>query len=449
MKKPLPDEFVHALKLATTTDGDALIRALDDEAPVSIRVNPRKKNEWGSPKPVPWCADGYYLPERPVFTRDPIFHAGGYYVQEASSMFLEQILKHAQLETACALDLCAAPGGKSTQLASLMGDAGLLVCNEAIRNRCGMLLENLTKWGHGNTIITHNDPADFNRLPGFFDLVMVDAPCSGEGMFRKDPEAREHWSRSHVVHCAQRQARILEAVWPALKSEGMLIYSTCTFNETENERQLLALQQHHDFDSVRIPIDPQWHIVETRVNGIYGYRFFPGLVQGEGFFVSVLRKTDAALTPHMTGGGKNSNPRFNPAKKIQMPWLEDSFPCEWLSFRDQVVVVPQNRIREIEMIASCLTVLRTGTHVGMIKQNKIVPEHDLAMSVHVSSSIPRIELDHEQALQYLRKEGLDHLPGSKGFHLVTYLQQPLGWVNHLGNRFNNLYPSEWRIRLRS
>ena len=451
MNKPLPDQFVSSLKQAFGPDGDHLIHALDTDPPVSIRVNPLKNNGWNLSDlaSVPWSSSGYYLNDRPVFTLDPLFHAGGYYVQEASSMFLEHVLNQLKLEYACALDVCAAPGGKSTLLASRLGDTSLLVCNEAIRSRCSMLMENLTKWGHGNTLVTHNDPADFQQMPGFFDLVVVDAPCSGEGMFRKDPEARAQWSPGHVAHCAMRQSRILADVWPCLKENGILIYSTCTFNDTENEQQLRTFRNGHLFESVRIPTLPDWNILETHVDGIHGYRFFPGRVRGEGFFLSVLRKKEPSPAATFERLSKKRNPVFASYSEKRMPWLTDAFACEWVTFRDQLLAIPSNWITEIEAMATRLTMLRVGTGLGAIKHNKVAPSHDLALSIHVAPDVPRIELDIHQALLYLRRESIQTPEVAKGYYLVTFQQQPLGWINHLGKRINNLYPSDWRIRLQS
>jgi 16S rRNA C967 or C1407 C5-methylase (RsmB/RsmF family)/NOL1/NOP2/fmu family ribosome biogenesis protein len=449
MKNLLPEAFVESVNASAWMNSALLIPALDADAPVTVRLHPRKKNLWPRERPVLWCRDGFYLDERPIFTLDPLLHAGGYYVQEASSMFLEVVFQSLQLSEPCVLDVCAAPGGKSTHLATLLGDSGLLVSNEVIRSRCSALLENLGKWGMGNGVVTHNDPADFQQLPGFFDVVLVDAPCSGEGMFRKDVDARAQWSPEHVTHCALRQKRILEDIWPCIKEGGYLVYSTCTFNETENEKQLVALREHHQFDSLRIPLREAWNVVETEMNGIFGYRFFPGQVQGEGFFISVLKKTEWAPSLLLRKSSKTKNTIFGAFRQSRMPWLTDSFPCEWLTFRDQVLALPARWVDEIEAIASRLTVLQAGTPLGAIKNNKIAPAHELALSVHLAGEVPRLAVNHEQALRYLRKEALDDMAANKGFYLVTYQQQPLGWINHLGNRINNLYPADWRIRMRN
>jgi 16S rRNA C967 or C1407 C5-methylase (RsmB/RsmF family)/NOL1/NOP2/fmu family ribosome biogenesis protein len=448
MKTPLPTDFVSHLEQATFVNGHELAGALDTEAPVSIRVHPTKKNGFAGLDPVPWCDNGFYLSARPQFTLDPFFHAGGYYVQEASSMFLAVVVDQLNLGPVCALDLCAAPGGKSSHLASLLGSESLLVSNEAIRGRCGALMENLTKWGTANTVVTHNDPSAFEQLPGFFDLVLVDAPCSGEGMFRKDPDARAHWSPEHVEHCTVRQNRILKDIWPTLKENGVLIYSTCTFNEKENEQQLISLRATHAFESVRLKLNPDWNVVETEVAGIFSYRFLPDRLRGEGFFISVVRKTESAASFVLRKNYKARNTIFTPYKASRMPWLSSEFSGEWFTFRDQVLALSGDWLSEVEALANRLTILQTGTTLGIQKNNKIAPAHDLAMSIYLADDVPRLEVDVEQALHYLRKESWDHQSREKGFYLVSYEQQSLGWINHLGNRINNLYPAEWRIRLR-
>ncbi len=280
----IPEEFKSRILTQKYIDADALLKSLEEPSTVSIRVNPYKWDRHPSnSESVPWCRNGYYLDTRPSYTFDPLFHSGCYYPQEASGMFLEQILKQTSdfSENYRVLDLCGAPGGKSSHLSELIGPENLLVANETIRSRAAILAETITKWGSANTIVTQNDPAVFGRLSGYFDIIVVDAPCSGEGMFRSGSAIRE-WSAGNTLHCAERQKRILMDVWPALKENGLMIYSTCTFNPGENEENIKWLIGKHKAEIVRINIDDFTGIKEIDYMGIYGYGFYPGKVRGEG-----------------------------------------------------------------------------------------------------------------------------------------------------------------------
>src|SRR5665647_361187 len=296
-----PEGFIKRIHDQKYIDSEALFKAMEETSDVSIRINPSKWNK----KPlnalsIPWCINGFYLDKRPSYTLDPLFHSGCYYPQEASGMFLEQIIEQTSdfSENYRVLDLCGAPGGKSTHLSDLIGPDNLLVANEAIRSRAVILAETITKWGSTNTIVTQNDPAVFGRLSGYFDIIIVDAPCSGEGMFRSGTALKE-WSVGNTLHCAERQKRILMDVWPALKENGLMIYSTCTFNPGENEENIKWLIGKQKADIVRINIDEFTGIKEIDYQGIYGYGFYPGKVRGEGFFLSVIRKTEKQEKNHI------------------------------------------------------------------------------------------------------------------------------------------------------
>ncbi|HWA34598.1 MAG TPA: RsmB/NOP family class I SAM-dependent RNA methyltransferase, partial [Cyclobacteriaceae bacterium] len=273
------------------------LSALEESPPVSIRINPAKIADHPG-KQVPWSTFGRYLPERPAFTLDPWLHGGAYYVQEASSMFLEHALRQSVNlnQSVNILDLCAAPGGKSTHLLSLMSKDSLLVSNEVIRSRAGILAENIQKWGNPNVIVTSNDPAHFRRLTGFFDAIILDAPCSGEGLFRKDPAALSQWSSKNVELCELRQRRILHDVWAALKPGGTIIYSTCTYNEHENIGNMQWIKKEFDPDFIELKIPASWKIETLMREGAVGYQLYPHNVNGEGFFLSVIKKKEEA--PH-------------------------------------------------------------------------------------------------------------------------------------------------------
>jgi 16S rRNA C967 or C1407 C5-methylase (RsmB/RsmF family)/NOL1/NOP2/fmu family ribosome biogenesis protein len=418
--------------------------------PVSIRLNPQKAHHAYEGSPIPWTTHGRYLDQRPSFTLDPSFHGGKYYVQEASSMFLEQAFRQhiPKNESLMVLDLCSAPGGKSTHLLSMMSGQGLLVSNEVIQSRATIVSENIKKWGHCNVVVTNNDPKDFERLEGFFDVIVVDAPCSGEGLFRKDPSALEEWSEDVVALCSKRQRRILRDVWPALKAGGMLIYSTCTYNAEENEGNLKWLKDEYPLDSLPIEINPDWGIQKIETESAIGYRCFPHQVKGEGFFLSAIRKLDGP--PQKT---------FRSKVKLQVPpknisgalhdWVLKPQEKYFLLHSDRVQFFPAERIPEVQTIVNNLRVIFAGTAAVTIKHDKLIPDHSLALSMDCNQNFfNSISLDQNSALQYLRKEGLPFSSDKKGFALVTFENLGLGWVNVLDNRINNLYPSEWRIRIR-
>lgn len=269
----LPKAFEQQMASILEADEYSLFKAaLLSPSNTSIRINPRKSSPLSADTtPVPWNSQGFFLPQRPKFTFDPLFHAGAYYVQEASSMFIGHILNHLQApKEGLYLDLCAAPGGKSSLLADYIGEEGMLVANEVIKTRASILKENMIKWGLGNTVVTNNDPSHFEPLEGLFDVVLVDAPCSGEGMFRKDVQAREEWSPENVKLCAARQQRILDQTGALPGPEGYLIYSTCTFNQQENEDMIRFLTEEFAYEPVRIPLNPDWGIVETETDTEWG-----------------------------------------------------------------------------------------------------------------------------------------------------------------------------------
>lgn len=415
--------------------------------PVSIRLNPAKKFERPFTGSVPWSAYGKYLGERPVFTLDPLFHAGAYYVQEASSMFLEQALKQlADLtQPLRILDLSAAPGGKSTHLLSLISSGSLLVSNEVIRARASILSENIQKWGYPNCLVTNNDPSDFSNLTGFFDVILIDAPCSGEGLFRKDPDSMKEWSEENVLQCTARQKRILNDVWPALRQNGILIYSTCTYNEDENEKNLLAFAKDHDVSFESLSPDSGWNVIPVEMGKAIGYRFLPHKIPGEGFFLSAMRKQQNEKVPAVRI--KNKLNVASPAITSRVKgWLKKN-ENEFIQHNDLLFFLPGGLVNGIEYLLQRLKFVYAGTNVASIRHDKLVPEHALALGIHLNQDrFGTIEADFDTAIAYLRRETIP-LTGNKGYNLLKYKDLPLGWVNVLENRVNNMYPREWRIRM--
>lgn len=402
---------------------------------------------------IPWTDYGYYLSHRPSFTLDPLFHAGVYYVQEASGMFLEQVLKRSVDLTRSlrVLDLCAAPGGKSTLLQSMISADSLLVSNEVIKSRASILEDNLTRWGAVNTIVTNNDPAAFARLEDFFDVIMIDAPCSGSGLFRREPELVTEWSRQHVQLCCQRQQRIIADVYPALKKEGVMIYSTCSYSREEDEEVLDRIMDEWNMESIAIDLQDSWQVVpvESARHKAYGYRFFPDKVKGEGFFIAVLKKKD---------GGQRllKNPKktvLQQATKKDMavlqPWILPDSPLQYWQQGERLMVFPAMLEKELLMIAAGLYIRKAGVVMGKIAGKELVPDHTLALSTIVSDEIVGISLNKEDALQYLRKEEVNGETVPKGWSVVRYQGHNLGWIKGLGNRVNNYYPAHLRILKRS
>lgn len=448
--KPLPEKFEASLHPRLGDEWPAFLASLQQPAPVSVRIHPMKNvPELPFSDNVPWCASGRYLSTRPVFTLDPLYHGGTYYVQEASSMFLEQALKqHADLDQPLrVLDLCGAPGGKSTHLLSLLNRDSLLVSNEAIRSRASILSENIQKWGYPNAVVTNNDPGDFGRFAGYFDALIVDAPCSGEGLFRKDEGAMEEWSPENVQLCSSRQRRIVAQAWEALRKDGLLLYCTCTYNESENEANLQWLKENHRVEFLRVSIDPSWGIEEVIRNGVVAYRFFPHRSRGEGFFLSVIKKTEP--TTRLTLKSKPS--RFalpgNIRERMQN-WIINSSSSSLFHFQDLIFFTPDINRPEIEFLLTHLKIVYAGTNVARLKHDKLVPEHSLALSIDVNKDhFTSIDLAETEALKYLRKDTIEIADQPTGYALITCRRTPIGWANILPSRVNNLYPSEWRIRM--
>lgn len=424
--------------------------SLDTVSPTSIRHNPFKNAERVAGTTVPWAKEAIHLSERPDFSQDPLWHAGAYYVQEAGSMFtsylVEQLLP--RLENPIVLDLCAAPGGKSTHLASILKDNGLLVSNEVVKSRLNILQENLIKWGLPNCVITHNDPSNFSRTSNFFDIVVADAPCSGEGLFRKQPEAVNEWSAKHVEFCGLRQKRIIEDIWPSIRPGGFLVYSTCTYNHTENEENIRWITEHFQTSPVRFDIDPEWNITSETTPTHTSYRFYPHKNNSEGFFISIIQKQEEDYrNPNL----HTKHPYFLKLTKEEALRLKDWQLNEemlWMKQPKGVMnLLPSKFYTEIEVLAQKLNVVYCGTEVCEIKGKDANPLQSFANSVLLNlNQFSIAQLDKENALQYLAKGDFFIEDCPIGHNLVCYQNIPLGWIKNLPNRINNYYPQEWRLR---
>jgi 16S rRNA C967 or C1407 C5-methylase (RsmB/RsmF family)/NOL1/NOP2/fmu family ribosome biogenesis protein len=453
----LPPELIQSLQNIKGFNQEAFKAVHQSGGQItSIRLNPEKignRQSAISNEKVPWSSNGYYLPERPSFTLDPLFHAGAYYVQEASSMFLEEVLKQTVdlTQPIKVLDLCAAPGGKSTLIQSVISADSLLVSNEVIKTRVNILAENITKWGAANVIVTNNDPKDFQRLPNYFDVIVVDAPCSGSGLFRKDPNAIDEWSENNVALCAQRQQRILGDIMPSLKDGGVLIYSTCSYSKEEDEAIADWLAEQFAVDSLQLAVEESWGIVETvsERSGSIGYRFYPDKVKGEGFFIAAFKKPLSMMTIAEAKKQKSKvkSKQVFTAKEIEAvkPFLVNAGNYFYLKQHEEVIAMPLHLENDLAIIQSALYIKKAGVRLGTIIRNELIPAHDLAVSNIIDPSISKLEVDAETALQYLRKVDIVIEPSVKGWVMLSHQGLSLGWIKIMANRTNNYYPREWRI----
>jgi NOL1/NOP2/fmu family ribosome biogenesis protein len=362
-------------------------------------------------------------------------------------MFLEQVISQTSgsIQNPRILDLCAAPGGKSTLLSDIIGHGGLLVANEAIRSRAVILAETLTKWGVVNSLVTQNDPSSFGRLPGYFDIILVDAPCSGEGMFRSNIAINE-WSPGNTAHCAERQKRILMDVWPSLKESGILVYSTCTFNSGENEENIKWLIEKNQAECLRIDLSDYKGITEIDFENIFGYGFYPDNIRGEGFFISAIRKTGKQESPRIKSQRKAE---LNPGKSdLEAVITHTGFSKERI-FRlgDEIFAVPCSMDDYLHLYTN-LKIIKAGTRLFSVKNNKYLPSHELALSQQFKvDAFPRYEIGLPEALSFMRRDNFILKDAVKGWVIVNYKGINIGFVNNLGNRVNNYFPVEWRIRM--
>lgn len=438
----LPENFVERTKKVLGDEYVLFESKLNTASPTSIRLNTKTVMQSQQLKNVSWCDSGFYLDERPLFTADPLLHGGAYYVQEASSMFLCQAVRQCFPNAERVLDLCAAPGGKSTLLAQYLTDECLLVSNEIVRQRAQILNENITKWGNPNVVVTNNEAFDFSRLTHFFDAIVVDAPCSGEGMFRKDPNAVNEWSVENVMNCVVRQQNILSDCWDALKPGGVLVYSTCTYNYEENEENVDWICNELGAERIKLVVEND-DIVATQG----GYRFYPHRIEGEGFFMSVLRKQDGIYAPAKLKVQQDKN-----TKKIDcnlLPYrLLQSDVYSYFSIDSKIFAFKTAFLNELLFIRSHFRCLTIGIEMFEVKGKDLIPAAQLALSKALDvNSCQCVELDYETAISYLKREAICLPDAGIGYLLLTYNGLALGWVKNIGNRCNNLYPQHWRIRM--
>jgi len=449
--KILPDAFISQMEnLLGKAEVMAFLESLYEYPPVSIRLHSKKASAGSILEDrVPWCPWGRYLPERPLFTLDPEYHAGAYYVQEAASMFIWQVMEQMFQDNndVKILDLCAAPGGKSTLIASYLHGRGLLVSNEVIKNRSQILRQNIIREGWPNMVVTCNDPADFKVLGSHFDAVFVDAPCSGEGMFRKDPNSVSHWSTDAVHQCTMRQKRILSDILPVVKPGGYIIYSTCTYNEEENIRQVSWMIKTHSLKSIPLDISPFSGIIPVYLEDCVGYQFLPHRTRSEGFFIAVLQKNNEEYSP------PNVKPRKSilHATKEEMgyfkSWNYDNGLGIYKNHLSRLMFFPDKYIADAEKLLNSLYVVHCGLEIGAFKGKDLVPSHELAYMSDAKKYFNNWKVNREEALRFLKKEISETTNPAIGWQLVTFNGNGLGWVKNLGTRLNNYLPQEYIIRM--
>jgi 16S rRNA C967 or C1407 C5-methylase (RsmB/RsmF family)/NOL1/NOP2/fmu family ribosome biogenesis protein len=448
LQSNIPPKFVSQIHQLLGAEADSFLQAIDGPSVTSVRINPFKQVDVFAEQPgVEWCPQGYYLAQRPEFIFDPLFHSGAYYVQESSSMFLYQAisqLKSGYGRPIKVLDLCAAPGGKSTLIASLLQEDDLLVSNEILKSRVGILEENLTKWGIANAIVTNNDPKTFKGLTHFFDLIVIDAPCSGEGLFRRDKAAMDEWSPDNVRLCESRQQRIVADIINCLKPGGHLVYSTCTYNQLENESNVKWMQQEWGLESVELHVEPEWPIAPAFDPSIFAYRFFPHKVKGEGLFLACLQKpyeeTNERMIPYKRKG-KMSKEQLETLRT----WINNPDAYEFMMVGERVHAIPLSMVEPFQQLTHHLYLKNAGIFMGNFMKNELIPSHQLALCNVLSQSVQRVDVTRDDAIRYLRKDNLVLDTPLRGWTVLTFNQLPLGWVKLLPNRLNNYLPSPLRI----
>lgn len=455
MKNNLPEQFINnLLEVVTQNELDNFVSSITKEPIISFRKNPYKQTTLDGDR-VAWCESGRYLERREQFTLDPEFHGGAYYVQEASSMFLEQLFNQVITkelkEEITVLDLCAAPGGKTTHIASLVGENSLVVANETISARSKILEENVVKWGLGNVIVTSSDPKQFGSLTQLFDVLSIDAPCSGEGMFRRVEDAVSQWSQSNVELCVQRQRRIISDSFNSLKEGGFLIYSTCTFNKKENEENLEWITQNFEVEGVEVKIDEKWGVVKTVTNGINGFRFYPHKCKGEGMFISIMRKKFNGGDTHIEQR-KNYKSRYVDIsvkeKQLISKWLKDSDKFTYVKDEKNIIkIYNKNYTQLFKNLEQYVKIIYEGVELGQFFKDDFKPSHPLALFIgaEFENNLAITEISKEDAQNFLRKKDIDYLLFENGINLVLFGKIPIGFIKRIEKRCNNLYPKEYRI----
>lgn len=472
MEAALKADFREMLtRLLGAADAEALCRALDTSPETALRLNPAKlsapPSQLNIAEAVPWCPEGFRLTERPQFALMPLWHAGAFYVQESSSMVLSAIA--AELAASAPglrwLDLCAAPGGKTTAAIAALPSDALVVANEFDPRRASVLVENVTKWGSPSTVVTRGDTAWVRKMPERFHVVVVDAPCSGEGMMRKESMARQQWSPQLVASCAALQREILGNAWETLMPGGTLVYSTCTFNRSENEDNVRWLMETYGAESVPMPAAvASCGALPSLDRDIHALRFMPHVTNGEGLFIAILSKPGELDSSTGKREERRKQKRTSASDATKKALAAKA--AEWLAKPEnftlrtdasgEITAIPAVHKEFVDEIAKrCPSVISCGLKISSVKGRDLIPAPELAFSTALSpEAFPTVALNTEEALDYLRRgttgaaealQRMDNPP--RGYMLVTSDGVTLGFIKNLGNRINNLYPAAWRLRM--
>lgn len=431
----LPKEFVQTLPLSAAERVE-LVNTIDSgNSPVSVRINPFKAKAFLDLEKISWCDSAFYLSQRPSFTFDPAFHAGAYYPQEASSMFLSRVLRSLQdsNKPISVLDLCAAPGGKSTLIRSSLRDDDFLLCNEVVPKRASILFDNIQKWGHENTAVSNCSPTQLGSARGLFDIILADVPCSGEGLFRKQPSAIDEWSLLNVENSAKRQRAIIEAIWPSLKEGGVLIYSTCTYNLKENEQNMKWLSERFDLEFLTVPLFEDEKITPSLEPGVQAYRFFPHKAKGEGFFISVVRKL---------GSTKDNSNKKKVYQNITLPQFGD---ISLVNKNNEIYVLSEFGMKILSAVKEANRVFSPGYKIGELKKNRFVPSHGFSLWRKRFNN-KDLELPYDMAIQYLRGNDVKGAFSARGKIGIIYGGFCLGQGREEKTRVISKYPREYRIK---
>ena len=446
-----PDSLLHLLGSYGSDIFSGLGPALQGVPEVAVRVNTlrRPSIDVEGLESVPWCPEGFYLLERPAFTLDPRLHQGVYYVQDASSMVITAAARMIVARLGADrplrwLDACAAPGGKTTAVRPLLPPGSHMAANEYVAQRAAILRENLSKAGMSDVAVTSCDTALLAATGPAWHVIAADVPCSGEGMMRKDAEAVAQWSPELVGRCAALQRSILANLWQALLPGGYLIYSTCTFNRTENEDNVLWAIRTLGAEPVSPPDVPQAErAIDPEVEGL---RFIPGRQRGEGLFMAILRKPGPQEPAVPASGGKKKERHERRAPKNAIDPALASQVASWLADPSAVTLDcgPDGTLTALMQAPAGLPGARLP--LGRVKGKGVVPSQQLALSPMLRpGAFPEADVDRHSALRYLRGEALSVPDAPAGIVLLTHRGNPLGFVKNLGNRANNLYPDPWRI----
>ena len=433
-------------------EAERLFSALETVSPVAVRLNPAKCGEtgvWSDGEAIEWSKNGRKLKERPSFTLDTAFHAGAYYVQEAASQLIDHIISNEELQGKRVLDMCSAPGGKTTIYSTAVGEDGLVVANEYVRSRANILADNVRKWGMGNVLVTNNAPEHLAQFEGWFDVVAVDAPCSGEGMFRKEEVAREDWSEEAVKMCVARQLSIVREAWQSLKDGGLFIYSTCTFNDEEDEGVLRTfIEEVGDVfePSQSVAIKDEWGIVRGEVGAFQTFRFFPHKTDSEGLFVAVVRKAEPTTQRTPKARKKVMQEVDKATRKELSAWLQEPENYTYALVADTIYAYRTEQFKAVQALSEGLTAIYSGVAMGQVFKGKLKPDWALSQFVGLErKAVAVAELDEARALDYLRKKDIAVGDMSEGMNLLTHNGRALGFAKKVGARCNNLYPNSLKI----